>query len=348
VPGHRGPEGLDSGDPEVLDQPRQGSPLKRREILATLAGLPFAAGAQQSQPWPSRPLRIIVAYPTGGLSDGVARALAEKLSVQLGTPVVVENRAGAGGGVGMEAVAKAAPDGYTIGFSAISPLALNPHLGRMNFDPAKDIAPVASVMYTPVLVVGTPAFEGKSFADLLALARARPGRIRWGTSGQATVGHMVLEQLKAVAGVDITHIPYKGGGQQLNDALSGQFEILSTNVAGAQLQQVKSGRFKALAVGAPGRIESLPDVPTLAELGFASANLVSLFGIFAPGRTPEAVLSRLNAEINRALQLPDIRNRLIAAENVTAGGSAAEFARQIAVESDNNARIIKAANIRLE
>ena len=278
----------------------------------------------------------------------MARALAEKLSVQLGVPVVVENRAGAGGGVGMEAVAKAAPDGYTVGFSAISPLALNPHLGRTNFDPAKDIAPVASVMYTPVLVVGTPAFEGKSFADLLALARARPGQIRWGTSGQATVGHMVLEQLKAVAGVDITHIPYKGGGQQLNDALSGQFEILSTNVAGTQLQQVKSGKFKALAVGAPGRIEALPDVPTLAELGFASANLVSLFGIFAPGRTPEAVLSRLNAEINKALQLADIRNRLIAAENVPAGGSAAEFARQIAVESNNNARIIKAANIRLE
>ncbi|NPC56418.1 Bug family tripartite tricarboxylate transporter substrate binding protein [Caenimonas soli] len=322
--------------------------MKRREILVTLAGLPFAAGAQQPQPWPARPLRIIVAYPTGGLSDGVARALAEKLSVQLGVPVVVENRAGAGGGVGMEAVAKAAPDGYTVGFSAISPLALNPHLGRTNFDPAKDIAPVASVMYTPVLVVGTPAFEGKSFADLLALARARPGQIRWGTSGQATVGHMVLEQLKAVAGVDITHIPYKGGGQQLNDALSGQFEILSTNVAGTQLQQVKSGKFKALAVGAPGRIEALPDVPTLAELGFALANLVSLFGIFAPGRTPEAVLSRLNAEINKALQLADIRNRLIAAENVPAGGSSAEFARQIAVESNNNARIIKAANIRLE
>jgi len=289
-----------------------------------------------------------VAYPTGGLSDGVARALAEKLSAQLGTPVLVENRAGAGGGVGMEAVAKSAPDGYTIGFCAISPLALNPHLGRMNFDPAKDIAPVASVMYTPVLVVGTPAFEGRNFADLLALARARPGRIRWGTSGQATVGHMVLEQLKAVAGVDITHIPYKGGGQQLNDALGGQFEVLSTNVAGAQLAQVKAGKLKALAVGAPGRIDALPEVPTLAELGFPSANMASLFGIFAPGRTPEAVLLRLNAEINKALQLPDIRNRLIAADNVPTGGSSADFARQIAVESGNNARIIKAVNIRLE
>ncbi len=320
--------------------------MKRRDLALALAALPLAVSAQQS--WPSRSLRIIVAYPTGGLSDGVARALADKLTVQLGVPVVVENRAGAGGGVGMEAIAKSAPDGYTIGFSAISPLALNPHLGRMNYDPVKDIAPVASVMYTPVLVVGTPAFEGKSFADLLAAAKARPGGMRWGTSGQATIGHLVLEQVKATAGVDITHIPYKGGGQQLNDALSGQFEILSTNVAAAQVQYVKSGRFKALAVGAPARLDALPDVPTLAELGFAQANLVSLFGIFAPARMPDAVLARLNAEINKALALPDIRQRLLASDNVPTGGSSAEFAKQIAAESEVNARIIKAANIRLE
>ncbi len=305
------------------------------------------AGAQQPA-WPAKPLRIIVAYPTGGLSDGVARALADKLAVQLSVPVVVENRAGAGGGVGMEAIAKSAPDGYTIGFSAISPLALNPHLGKMNFDPVKDIAPVVSVMYTPVLVVGTPAFEGKSFADLVSAAKAKPGQLRWGTSGQATIGHLVLEQVKTTAGVEITHIPYKGGGQQLNDALSGQFEILSTNVAAAQVQYVKSGRFKALAVGAPSRLDALPDVPTLSELGFAQANLVSLFGIFAPARTPEPILARLNAEINKALQLPDIRQRLLASDNVPTGGSSAAFAKQIATESETNARIIKAANIRLE
>ena len=328
--------------------------MKRRDFTLALAGqplgmasLPLAALAQQAA-WPSRPLRIIVAYPTGGLSDGVARALGEKLAVQLNTPVVIENRAGAGGSVGMEAIAKAAPDGYTIGFSAISPLALNPHLGRMSFDPVKDIAPVASVMYTPVLIVGTPSFAGRSFADLLALAKAKPGAMRWGTSGQATIGHLMLEQIKASAGVDITHIPYKGGGQQLNDALSGQFEILSTNVAATQVQYVKAGRFKALAVGAPSRIEALPEVPTLAELGFAQANLVSLFGIFAPAHTPDAVLARLNAEINKALQLPDIRQRLLASDNVPTGGSAATFARQIAAESETNVRIIKAANIRLD
>ncbi|RYG14658.1 MAG: tripartite tricarboxylate transporter substrate binding protein [Burkholderiales bacterium] len=322
--------------------------MKRRDLTLALACLPLAAAAQQPAGWPAKPLKIIVAYPTGGLSDGVARALGEKLAAQLGVSVVIENRAGAGGGVGMEAIAKSAPDGYTIGFSAISPLALNPHLGKMNFDAAKDIAPVASVMYTPVLVVGTPSFEGRTFSDLLAISRARPGSMRWGTSGQATIGHLVLEQVKATAGVDITHIPYKGGGQQLNDALGGQFEILSTNVAAQQVQYVKSGRLKPLAVGAPTRLEALPDVPTLAELGFAQANLVSLFGVFAPAGTPVAVVTRLNAEINKALQLPEIRQRLLAADNVPTGGSAAAFARQIAVESEVNARIIKAANIRLE
>ncbi|CAN5538343.1 tripartite tricarboxylate transporter substrate binding protein BugE [soil metagenome] len=328
--------------------------MKRRAFARAAASLPLCAtgmhlAALAQQPaWPARPLRIIVAYPTGGLSDNIARAIGDKLAVQLGTPVVVENRAGAGGAVGMDAVAKSAPDGYTIGFSAISPLALNPHLGRMNFDPVKDIVPVASVMYTPVLVLGTPSFEGKTFADLLAMAKAKPGAVRWGTSGQGTVGHLMLEQIRASAGVDITHIPYKGGGQQINDALSGQFEILSTNVAGAPVQYVKAGRLKALAVGAPSRIEALPYVPTLAELGFAPANLVSLFGVFAPVRTSEAVVSRLNAEINKALLMPDIRQRLTVADNVPTGGSAATFARQIAAESETNARIIKAANIHLD
>ncbi len=326
---------------------------RRRPAMALLAaGLlaqwPLQALAQQPA-WPAaKPIRILVAYPAGGISDSVSRALAEKLAAQLGTPVVVENRAGAGGSVGMDAVAKAAPDGYTLGFSAISPLALNPHLTKVNYDPFKDIAPVASVMYTPVLVVGTSAFEGHDFRDLLALAKARPGSVRWGTSGLATVGHMVLEQVKAAARVDITHIPYKGGGQQLTDALSGHFEILSTNVGPAQMQYVQAGKFKPLAVGAPARLDGLPGVPTLAELGFARANLSSLFGIFAPGRTPESILARLNAEINKALQQPDIRNRLLGSDNVPTGGSAAEFARQIATESENNARIIKAAGIKAE
>ena len=319
----------------------------RRHVLgaAALALLPALATAQA---WPAKPIRLVVAYPPGGVSDVVARALADKLAGPLGQPVVVENKAGASGGIGMDAVAKAAPDGHTLGFAAISPLALNPHLGKSPFDPARDIVPVASVMVSPVLLLATPATDAKDFNTLLAGARARPGAVRWATSGPASLGHILLEQVKAAARVDITHVPYKGGGQQMNDALSGQFEVLSTNASGAVMQHIQAGKLRPSAVGAPARLDTLPAVPTLAELGFASANLSSLFGVFAPAGTPAPVLQRLNAEINKALALPDLRARLIASDNVPTGGSAADFARQIATESEHNARIIKAANIRAE
>ncbi|MBV2215786.1 tripartite tricarboxylate transporter substrate binding protein [Diaphorobacter sp. C33] len=319
----------------------------RRRVLASLAlaaALPLGA---QAQTWPAKPIRIIVAYPAGGVSDVVARALGDKLSERLGTPVVVENKAGAGGTIGMDAVAKAAPDGYTLGFSAISPLVLNPHLGTPPYDATRDIVPVASVMYSPVLLLGTQAAKERDFRSLLATAKAQPGQVRWATSGLASLGHIMLEHIMQGSGVQITHVPYKGGGQQLNDALSGQFEVLSTNAGPAVMQQIKAGKLHPLAVGAPARLNTLPNVPTLGELGLPAANLNSVFGMFAPAGVPAAVLERLNAEINRALALPDIQARLEASDNVPTGGSAEAFRRQIAAESQSNARIIRAANIRL-
>ncbi len=319
----------------------------RRRVLASLAlaaALPLGA---QAQTWPAKPIRIIVAYPAGGVSDVVARALGDKLSERLGTPVVVENTAGAGGTIGKDAVAKAAPDGYTLGFSAISPLVLNPHLGTPPYDATRDIVPVASVMYSPVLLLGTQAAKERDFRSLLATAKAQPGQVRWATSGLASLGHIMLEHIMQGSGVQITHVPYKGGGQQLNDALSGQFEVLSTNAGPAVMQQIKAGKLHPLAVGAPARLTTLPNVPTLGELGLPAANLNSVFGMFAPAGVPAAVLERLNAEINRALALPDIQARLEASDNVPTGGSADAFRRQIAAESQSNARIIRAANIRL-
>lgn len=324
--------------------------LSRRRAISALLALAGAAALRPvvaQPPWPTQALRIIVVYPPGGLSDGVARSLAERLALQLGVPVRVENRAGGGGSVGMQAVARAAPDGHTLAFSAVSPLTLRPHLGAVGYDPFRDIEPVASVMYTPVLLVGTPAFSGQRFADVLLQARERPEALRWATSGVATAGHLVLEQVQIGSGVTVTHIPYKGGGEQLTDALGGQFELLSTNMAPAQLRHIEAGRFKPLAVGALQRLDVLPHVPTFAELGLPHANVTSLFGVFAPGGTPAALLDRLNAEINQAVQSPAIRERLLASENLPATGDRSAFARRIREEWTSNQRL-KGANIRLE
>ena len=318
--------------------------------LAAAAGLPARAFAQGAvAAWPgSRPLRIVVAYPAGGVSDVVARALADRLSTQLGSPVIVENKAGAGGAIAMDMVAKAPADGYTLGFSSVSPLVLSPHLGRLPYDPVRDIAPVASVMVSPVLLLATPACTARDFPALVAQAKARPGDIRWATSGLASLGHIMLEQIMLGTQAKITHVPYKGGGQQLTDALSGQFEVLSTNAGPAVAQQIQAGKLRPLAVGAPQRVDGMPATPTLAELGLPAANLSSQFGLFAPGRLPASLLERLNAEVNKALAAPDLRNRLLTTGNVPTGGAAADFAREIAQESQANANIIRAANIRLD
>lgn len=322
--------------------------IQRRAFLAAgAAALALPAVAQQ-QPYPIKPVRIVVPYPPGGVSDAVARAIGEKLAAGMGQSFVIDNKAGASGTIGVDAVAKAAPDGYTLGFSAISPLVLSPHLGKVPYDPTLDVVPVVSVMYSPVLLLATPATNARDFRDLMAQAKEKPRMVRWATSGAASLGHLMLEQLQEQSRVEMVHIPYKGGGQQVTDALSGQFEILSTNAGPAISEHIKAGKLRPLAVGAPRRLESLPNVPTLAELGYARANVSSQFGIFAPGGIPPRLLDRLNAEINTVLQLPEIRSRLLATDNVPTGGSAADFAKQIAAESAANLRIIRAVGIKAD
>lgn len=325
--------------------PSASFPLSRRALLAAGAGLALSARAQS---WPTRPIRVIVPYPPGGVSDLVARAIGDKLAAALGQPVVVDNKAGASGTIGMDALAKAAPDGHTLAFSAISPLTLSPFVGKVPYDAEHDFTPVASVMVSPVLLLATSATTARDFRELMARAQEQPGAIRWATSGQASLGHLMLEQLQAAARVRMTHIPYKGGGQQITDALSGQFEVLSVNASPALNEHIKAGKLRALAVGAPRRLDAMPGVPTLAELGYPAANLSSQFGFFAPAKLPGAILDRLNAEINQALQAPDVRNRLVTSENVPTGGSARDFARQVGAQAGSTAQIVRAAGIRVE
>jgi tripartite-type tricarboxylate transporter receptor subunit TctC len=307
--------------------------MNRRHWLSLVACVANAARASPPPPWPSRPLTILVAYPPGGVSDDAARLLALALGPRLGVAVNVEHRAGAGGRIAMEALARAGPDGHTLCYSAITPLTLPPQAGGRPVLLA-EVTPVVAVLETPALLVTTPAFDGTTLADVVSQARNSPGRLRWATSGVGTTGHLILAQVRASAGVAITHIPYKGGGHQVNDALAGQFELLLTNAAPLQLAHVSAGRLRALAVGSPARLGVLPAVPTFAEAGFPAANLASVFGVFAPAGTPRATVMRLNRALGTALAEPAFRQHFEAAGSTLLGGTPDDFTARVRGESE--------------
>ena len=282
-------------------------------------------------------LRLLVAYPPGGVSDTVARVLARRLAPVLDRSIVVENRPGAGGSVAMFEVARAAPDGNMLCFCAISPLALSPLFGQA----PPSVAPVSAIMHTPLLLLGTPSLAARSFAAMVEEARSTPGGLRWATSGVGTIGHLALEQVKLQFGLPLLHVPYAGGGQQLRDALVGHFEVLSSNLAPLQIEYVNTGRLAALAVGAPTRAEQLPAVPTFSEAGAPAANLASLFGLFAAPATPPRVIAEWNAACTQVLAEPEFRQMLVDGGSMPATGTSADFAREIARQSHINARLMQ-------
>lgn len=318
---------------------------RRRLLLAILATSTCPTWA--ADPWPSRPVRVIVPYAPGGTSDAAMRLLAERLAPALGQTVVVENRPGASGTTGVDAMAKST-DGHTFAFSAISPVTLNPHLQKVPYDPLKDVLPVASVMYSPVCFVATGAFTGKSFADVLSQARGEPGKLNVASSGMGSVGHLMLEQLSRKAGVKFNHIPYKGSGQVINDAAGGQFELFTTNPSPAVNGLIAQGKLRVLAVAAGQRLPGFPEAPTFTELGHPDANLSSVFGVFAPARTPPEVVKRLNAEVNKLLADKEVQERLAKLDNIVSPSTPEQFAARLQREHDANARVVKDAGIKLD
>jgi tripartite-type tricarboxylate transporter receptor subunit TctC len=321
------------------------TPQRRLLLLATLAASTCPTWAADN--WPSRPVRVIVPYAPGGTSDAAMRLLAERLSPALGQTVVVENRPGASGTTGVDAMAKST-DGHTFAFSAISPVTLNPHLQKVPYDPLKDVLPVASVMYSPVYFVATGAFTGKSFADVLSQARAEPGKLNVASSGMGSVGHLMLEQISRKAGVKFNHIPYKGSGQVINDAAGGQFELFTTNPSPAVNGLIAQGKLRVLAVAAGQRLPGFPEAPTFTELGHPDANLSSVFGVFAPARTPPEVVKRLNAEFNKLLAEKEVQERLAKLDNIVSPSTPEQFAARLQREHDANARVVKDAGFRLD
>jgi tripartite-type tricarboxylate transporter receptor subunit TctC len=302
------------------------------------------AGAAQAQ-WPAKPIRFIVGFPPGGSADLVARAIATPMSERLGQTVVVENRPGAGGNIGVDAVAKSAPDGYTIGLAAAGALTVNPTLySSMPFDPQRDLAPITLLAMIPFLIVAHPSAPS-TLSDALAAAKKQP--LSYGHGGNGSAMHLSGELLKMMSGADLVPIAYKGSGPVSADVLGSQVPIGVVDVPSA-IAAVKAGRLRALAVTTTQRLASLPDVPTVAEAGVPGYESIGWFGAVAPAGTPAPIIERLNAEITGALAMPEIRSRVLAAGTEPLTTTPAQFTAMIRDETRKWADVIRRAGVKLE
>ncbi|MFA1685644.1 Bug family tripartite tricarboxylate transporter substrate binding protein [Achromobacter dolens] len=317
-------------------------------VCAALVGVSFLAHAQGV--YPSQPVRLIVPFAPGGSTDVLARAVADGLRKELGQSVVVENRAGAGGLIGTEAVARAEPDGYTLGMATVSTMAVNPLLyGTARVDPAKQLTAVGSVANVPVVWMVNPAFPATDFAQFLAELRGHPGKYSFGSPGVGSLGHLNLAAMNADLQVEVLHVPYRGMGPALTAAVGGEVQVQQDQYASAQ-SLIKAGKLRPIAVAAPARLPGLPQLPTLAELGYPQLNALgqTWFGLVAPAGTPDAVVRRLNDAVRRALAEPALVQRLATLGAEPDTGTPQEFTQRIAQTLAANRKMIETAAIKLD
>ena len=282
--------------------------------IALAAALLFAAATPApAQPWPAKPIRLIVPFPPGNAGDVTARSIADRLAQKIGQPVVVENRAGAQGAIGVDAVAKAPPDGHTLLVSSLSPLVITPHVNQnLPYDPLRDLAPVALIGWTGMILVAPVTFPAGNVQELLAYAKANPGKLSYASLGAGTISMLTMEVFKQAAGLEILHVPYKGSAQALTDLIGGQVPLMFDGMTSAYAH-VKSGKLKALAISASKRSALAPEIPPLAETGVAGLKDIGVEGwtaLLAPAATPKAVIDRLNAEVNQMMLDPDFKARV--------------------------------------
>lgn len=310
-------------------------------LIASLSsGLVFA---QQS-----KPLRLVVPFPPGGATDITARIMAEPMSRALGQSVIVENRAGAGGSIGMAEVAKAAPDGFTLGVATLSTHGVNPSVyKKLPYDPIKDFAAVSELVKAPGVLVVNAALPVANFAELIKYLKANPGKVTFASPGNGTIGHMWGELFKSTTNTFMVHIPYRGAGPALNDVVAGQVNVYFDQVA-SSLPFIQSGKLRAIAVSWGKRLDVLPNVPTYGELALFSNNDPSWFGLVAPAGTPAATVQRMNDAVVKSLKEPAVRDKLAALGLFVTGTSADDFANQVRKEIDKMQRIAKFAKISLD
>lgn len=312
--------------------------------LALAGGLALCATMSLAQTWPSKPIKVVVNFPPGGAADQIARVIGQPLSEALGQPVVIENRAGANGNLGGETVAKSAADGYTLLMSSGGMVSVNPHIyARMAFDPAKDLVPVAAAARVLVFLVVKPSMPVDTVQQFLTYTKARPGQLTFGSAGNGSSPHLAAEMMKSQAGLFAVHVPYRGAAPALQDLLAGQIDFYFD--PGIGLNQVRAGKLKLLAVGSPKRSPLFPQVPTLEEAGLKGFDADTVFGFYAPAGTPADVVSRLNREINRALGLPAVRDRIQALGGEALALSAAEFGAKAQEDSARFGAIIRERKI---
>jgi tripartite-type tricarboxylate transporter receptor subunit TctC len=316
--------------------------MKTPRLLLLLMLLGGAA-----QAFPTKPVKMIVAFPPGGGTDIVARLLAPRLGELWGQPVIVENRAGASGTIGTEAAARAEPDGHTLFMATMGNMTANPHLYHMAVDPLRDFAAITKVVDVHFVFMANPALAANNVQELIALAKNHPGEIAYSSSGPGGAPHLAMELFKRRAGIDLVHVPYKGSGPSINDLIGGRVMLTMDSLL-QSLPHIKAGRLKALAVPGPRRSALLPDVPTIAESGLPGFALTNWFGLVAPAATPPDIVQKVHDDVVSVLKEPDLRKRISDLGADVVGNPAAEFGEAMRAESAQWAEIIQAAGIRVE
>ena len=322
----------------------------RNSRFAVLAAALFACGvsfAQAPDSYPGKPIRFILPFPPGGGTDILGRLIAERLAANLGQPVLIENRGGAGGNVGAEAAAKSAPDGYTIVLAAPS-LAISPSLySKLNYDPLRDFAPVSLVATVPNVMVTQPSIPAQTLREFIALAKAKPGAMNFGSGGNGTSNHLAGELFNIVAGVTLVHVPYKGVNLAMNDVLTGRIELVVIGVPAAA-PHLKAGKLRALALIAPRRSAALPDVPTVAEAGLPDFEVTTWYGVLAPAATPRPIIARLNAELVKIMHGAEMQERLASLATEPKTSTPEEFSAHIKQEIAKWGEVVRKAGLKVD
>lgn len=319
-----------------------------RRVAAPALAITAAAGAVQAQDWPpAKPITLVVPYTAGGSADAIGRRLGDVLRKEAGVTVIVENKPGAGAGLGTDFVARAPADGTTLLLASTSPLTILPHLRKTNYDPLKDLTPLTSVAVAPVAIVATKSLPVKDFQGLIDYARQRPDAIRYGTPGQGTVAHIGMAALTSATKTHMVHVPYRGNSQALTDGLGGTVELLVVN-SDVVLPHVASGALTPLAVMAPERLAVWPQVPTLAELKLPQAQYYSNFGVFAPAGLSSGLSNSVQAALARAMAAPEYQDLLVKSYLQPGTGAGEAFGKQVREEFQANARVIKDNDIKAE